>query len=310
MTVITERNAIKLKAQKVDDLKELIRQNNTVAIAELYKVRAAQLQQLSKKFREDLHIRVIKNNILIRAFQKSQKPSINEMTKCLLGSNILLLTDMNPFKLAILLDKNKTKMKAKAGDIAPNDIMILAGNTGLPPGPAISELHDAGVRTKIDIGSVWIIKDTTVVNKGEIIQPNIASVLSKLGIKPLEIGLTIKAAYDQGAIFTSDQLRPNIDEVKKQLENASIQGFNLAINSIYPTTLTVKIFLQRTYSNARNLAINSNYLASEVIQEIITKAYNSMMSLTLKLAKISNEAVPLELRQTIIERKVEKEAIK
>jgi large subunit ribosomal protein L10 len=62
-------------------------------------------------------------------------------------------------------EKNKTKMTAKAGDVAPNDIIVPAGNTGLPPGPAISELHDVGIRTKIDVGSVWIVNDATVVKK-------------------------------------------------------------------------------------------------------------------------------------------------
>ncbi len=296
MAQVTERKTIRRKAQIVEELDELISEYNTIAIASLHKVRAAQLQQLSQKLRKDVYMRVAKNNLIERTLQKNLKQGIFKLAECIEGSNILLLTNMNPFKLAILLEKNKTRMTAKAGDIAPNDIVIPAGNTGLPPGPAITELHDAGLRTKIDVGSVWIVSDTTVVKKGEVIQLKVASVLSKLGFKPFEIGLTIVAAYDTGIIFTSDQLRPKIDEVMKQLQEASAEAFNLALNSVYPTTITILLALQLASANARNLAINSDYTAPEVAKEIVAKAHSQMISLASKLAEIDENAVPLELR--------------
>ena len=296
MTTLLKRNSVKKKEKIVEDLDGQINKYNTIAIVSLNKVRAIQLQQLSQKFRNEVQMKVVKNNLIERAFQRNQKKNIEKMTEYLEGSNILLLTNTNPFKLAMLLKKNKTQMTAKAGDIAPNDIIIPAGNTGLPPGPAISELHDAGLKTKIDVGSVWIVKDTTIIKKGEVIQPKIASVLSKLGFKPFEVGLEAKAAYDHGLIFTLTQLQPNIEEVKQNLEEASKQAFNLALNSTYPTPLTIMFILQKAYINARSLAINSNYLIPEVAAAIISKAHRHMISLALKLSEISKEAIPLELR--------------
>ena len=123
----------------------------------------------------------------------------------------------------------------------------------------------------------------------------VAVVLSKLGFKPIEVRLIIKASYDHGSIFTSDQLRPKIAEVKKQFEDALVQAFNLAVNSMYPTPVTVKLVLQQAYCNARNLAINSNYATPEVVREIVAKAHSHMMSLAAKIAAINNDAVPPEL---------------
>ncbi|MFH0896655.1 MAG: 50S ribosomal protein L10 [Candidatus Bathyarchaeota archaeon] len=285
MNLVVERESIERKAQIVEELDGVINEYSTIAIVSLHKVRAAQLQQISQKLRKDVHIRVVKNSLIKRTLQKNRKQGIGKLAESLEGSNILLLTNLNPFRLAILLDKNKTRMTAKAGDIAPNDIVIPAGNTGLPPGPAITELHDVGMRTKIDVGSVWIVNDTTIVKKGEVIQPKVASVLSKLGFKPFEIGLTTLAAYDVGLIFTSDQLRPRIDEIMRQIQDASSEAFNLALNSVYPTPITIKLTLQQASFNARNLAVNSNYSAPEVVKEIIAKAYNQMMSVA-KSAKI------------------------
>lgn len=289
MALVVERKTIKRKTQIVKELDELINEYSTITIASLHKVRAPQLQQISQKLRKDVNMRVVKNSLIIRTLQKNRKQGIGKLAECLGGSNILMLTNMNPFRLVILLDKNKTKMTAKAGDIAPNDIVIPAGNTGLPPGPAITELHDVGMRTKIDVGSVWIVNDTTIVKKGDVIQPKVASVLSKLGFKPFEVGLTTLAAYDAGLIFTSEQLQPKIGEVMRQLQDASAEAFNLALNSVYPTPITIKLALQQASFNARNLAVNSNYAAPEVVKEIIAKAYSQMMNVV-KLAKIDMSA--------------------
>lgn len=294
--MVAERGTIKRKARIVEEFDELIDGYNTIAIANLHKVRAAQLQQLSQKFRRDIRMRMAKNTLITRALRKNRKPDIEKLAEHLEGSNILLLTNMNPFKLTLLLEKNKTRMTAKAGDIAPSDIVIPAGNTGLPPGPAISELHEVGIRTRIDMGSVWVVSDTTVVKKGEVIQPKVASALSKLGVKPLEVGIDIIAAYDGGFVFTSEQLQPRIDEVKKSLEDAVTQAFNLAFNSTYPTPETIGMVLRRAYLSARNLAVNSNYTAPEVVMEIISKAHSHMMSLSSRLAAINREAAPPELR--------------
>lgn len=294
MTAVTERATVKRKAQVIEELDKLVNEYDTVAVAHLHKVRAPQLQQLSQKFRKDICMRVAKNTLIVRALANSRRSNINNLTENLKGSNILLFTNMDPFKLAILLNKNKTRMTAKAGDIAPNDIVIPAGNTGLPPGPAISELHDIGARTKIDMGSVWVVEDAVVVKKGEAVQPKVAGVLSKLGVKPLEIGLGIVAAYEKGSVFTSDDLQFKVDDFRKQLEDAVSQAFNLALNAIYPTDLTVKINLQQAHLNARNLAINVNYVSPEVAKEIVAKAHSYAIALAYKLVAINKDAAPPE----------------
>lgn len=289
MALVTERKTIKKKAQIVEELNELFNKYDTIAIADLNKVRAAQLQQLAQKFRKDVKMKVVKNSIVPRVLNKNGRPNVEKLADHLQGSKILLFTNMDPFKLSLLLEKNKTKMTAKAGDIAIEDITIPAGNTGLPPGPAITELHDAGLRTKIDVGSVWVVMDAVVAKKGQPVPLKVASVLSKLGVKPFEIGLTIRAAFNKSFVFTYEQLRPKVTEIKQQFGDAVSEAFNLAYNSLYPTPLTVTIALQQAFSNSRNLAVNSSYEAPEVMQLIIARAQSHALSLASKVPEISKE---------------------
>jgi len=292
---LLERASIIRKAQRVDDLSNLINEYKVVAFASLNKVRAAQLQELAKRFRSEVFMKVSKNILVKRALEQSNKPNIQDLTEHLTGSNTLLFTNMNPFILSLTLEKNKIRTTAKAGDIAPEDIIIPAGNTGLPPGPAISELNDAGIRTRIEAGSVWVIRETTVATKGEEIQPRIASVLSKLDVRPLEVGLRVVAAYEDGFVFSTDQLLPDIEALRIQFADAATHGHNLAMASSYPTSQTIGSLLQLAHLNAHNLAVNATYLTSATITNILAKAYQHMQALTQELAKINKDAVLKEV---------------
>lgn len=292
MTLTLERKALARKATEVDDLVELINKYKVFGIASLYKVRSRQLQELSKKFRPDVYMKVSKSGLIKRALKKSERFKIDILLNYLTGSDILIFTNLNPFKLTLLFDQSKIRMTAKAGDIALDDIMIPAGNTGMPPGPAISELHEAGIRTRIDSGSVWVLQDTVVAKKGEAISAKVASVLSKLGVKPLEVGLKMLAAYDNELILTSDQLVLDLDGTRAEIEEAVGIAKNLAVNIFYPTTETIRLILQNTHSRAKNVAIKANYATPEVIGELIGKAGTNMMSLVATLAKINKDVIP------------------
>src|SRR5438132_1564182 len=104
---------------------------------------------------------VAKNNLLRKSVELSDHKDgkLGEFVKDLTGSNILLFSELNPYALIILLDKSKVRVPAKAGDIATGEIMIPAGNTGLPPGPVISEFGEIRVKTKIEGGSIWVATD-------------------------------------------------------------------------------------------------------------------------------------------------------
>ena len=295
MAQVLERASIKRKAQRVENLSNLINEYNVVAFASLNKVRAAQLQELAKRFRSEIFMKVSKNILVKRALEQSDKPNIQDLTEHLEGSNTLLFTNMNPFTLSLTLEKNKIKATAKAGDIAPEDIIIPAGNTGLPPGPAISELNDAGIRTRIEAGSVWVIRETTVASKGDAIQPNVASVLSKLDVRPLEVGLRVVAAYEDGLVFSTNQLLPDVESLRIQFADASTHAYNLAMASSYPTSQTIGSLLQLAHLNARNLAINTIFLTSDTTIDILAKAYQQMQALSQELAKINKDAAPKEV---------------
>lgn len=285
------RQIVVQKAAEVEEVKKLLHQHKVLGVANLQKVRAAQLQEVKKKLKDMASIHVIKNTLMKRAVAESQdKPGFEKVQSLLDGPNIFLFTDLNPFKLSLLLEKGKVKTTAKSGDVASMDVVVPAGNTGLPPGPIISQLGSVGLPTRIEAGSVWVSKDTLVAKKGDLIDARLASVLSKLNIKPVEVGLILKAVYEDGLIISEDQLHLDVDGFKKSLAEAQFDALNLSLNSGYPTNENIQLLLQAAYRKAFSLALNAGVLTKETIGDLLRKANAEGLSLSSKLPKMEEKA--------------------
>ena len=205
------------KQTEIESIKELLSEYKSIGIADLQKVRAAQLQELKKNLFGKVYMKVMKNTLIKLAIEDMNKAELKSLEQYLEGSNLYLFTNINPFKLSLLLEKGRVKTTAKSGDISALDVVIPAGNTGQPPGPIISQLNAVGLPTRIESGSVWVSKDTLVVRKGEEINERLASVLSKLGVKAVEAGLSMRVAYDEGLIISQQQLKIDINGTKNNI---------------------------------------------------------------------------------------------
>jgi len=279
-----QRQILQVKAKKVDETVKTIQNHKIIALASLHKVRARQLQVLRKKLQDDVYIKVIKNSLMKRAIKKCKnRPNLDKLKESLQGSTIYLFINLNPFNLILLLDKSKIKTTAKTGDTAAFDVIVPAGNTGQPPGPIISQLAAVGLKTRIESGSVWITKDTLVVEKDETISERLAPILSKLGIKPVEAGLVLTTAYDNGVIYAGEQLHLDLDATKKTIETAYRSSFYLSVNIVYPTPRNITFLLKKAYRDAYRLGLNQNIPTKETIVEILRNAYLQMVGLKTRL---------------------------
>jgi large subunit ribosomal protein L10 len=242
------------------------------------------MQEFKKNLADQVLMRVIKNSLVKLAIENcKEKPGLNKLEEHLKGSNVYVFTNLNPFKLALILEKGKVKTTAKSGDIAAFDVVVPAGNTGQPPGPIISQLNAVGLPTRIESGSVWINKDTLVVRKGEVINERLASMLSKLGIKPVESGLAMSYVFDEGLVITQDQLKLNIDEIKQDIERAYADSFALSLTIAYPTKENIIPLLQLGHREAYTLSINAVIPTKETIADLVRKAHAEMESLSRSL---------------------------
>jgi len=289
------QQVLQQKVKKVEEITHLIKQHKVIGIASLQKVRASQLQEFKKNLADIVYMRVIKNTLMKTAVENcKEKVDPEKLAGYLTGSNVYLFTNLNPFKLALLLEKGKVKTTAKAGDIAAFDVIVPAGNTGQAPGPIISQLNAVGLPTRIEAGSVWINKDTLVVRKGEAISERLAAVLSKLGIKPVEAGLSMKIAYDEGLIITQEQLQIDVNETKEGIGKAYADVFMLALSIAYPTPENMGMLMQIAHKEAYALAFNAGVPTKETVADLVRKAHMQMLSLSSRLPTLEGKTTPEE----------------
>lgn len=277
------------KTGEVEEIKELLKEYKSIGVASLQKVRAPQLQQLKKNL-DKVYLRVLKNTLTKIAIENMGETGLKKLEKYLEGSNVFLFTNLNPFKLALLLERGKVKTTAKSGDIAAFDVVIPAGNTGQAPGPIISQLNAAGLPTRIESGSVWVSKDTLVVRKGETINERLAAVLSKLGIKAVEAGLSMRAVFDEGLVIVGDQLKLDVKGTRKSLEQSHGEAFALSLSIAYPTTENIIVLLQTAHQKASALSLNAAVPTKETIADLLRKAHTEMLSLNNTIEKAKPEA--------------------
>jgi large subunit ribosomal protein L10 len=268
-----QRKTHSKKASAVKDLEALFQKYPIFSIADLKGLKASQLQVLKKKFKGDLEIHVAKNRLVKRAIENLAKKYVkaDEIKKYLSGPNAFVFSNKNPFSLYLMFEKNKVESAASPGDIAPNDIVISAGNTGLQPGPILSKFGAAKIPTKIQDGSVWIAKDMIAVKKGDAISADMADLLGKLGLKPIMVGLKLRMAYDSGVI-PGDVLCINLDEYKANMKVAVQYAVNLSVNAVYTTKETAPLLIAKAYAQARSLAVKSGMPVPEVIGEVLSMA--------------------------------------
>jgi large subunit ribosomal protein L10 len=139
--------------------------------------------------------------------------------------------------------------------------------------------------TRIESGSVWVSKDTLVVRKGEEINERLAGVLSKLGIKAVELGISMRAVLDEGLMIGGDRLKIDVEETRKSLEQSNGEAFALSLSIVYPTSENIRALLQSAHQKAIALSVGAAVPTKDTIGDLIRKANAEMTSLNSAVEK-------------------------
>lgn len=267
------------KIELVQQLTDLINSHSVIAVVDFESLPAQQLQTMKAKLRaQNVTVVMARKRLLARALQESKQEKIAEMVEHLRGMPALLFANGNPFAVYATLQKSKSAAPARAGAIAPKDIVVPAGPTSFAPGPIISELAAVGVKTKVDGGKLAITDDFTVAKEGDEISQKLSEMLKRLDIKPMEIGLNLVAAWEGGFIFKAKDLRVDEEEYMDRFVTAIQYATNLSVEAVYPTTENAELLVQKAFRDAKGLAIEASVLSPEVITDIIARAHRAAQS--------------------------------
>ena len=153
---------------------------------------------------------------------------------------------------------NKVAAPARAGAVAPNNVLVPAGNTGMEPGKT-SFFQALGIPTKIARGTIEIVNDVQVVNAGARVGQSEATLLNMLNISPFSYGMAVVQVYDNGAVFPSSILdieeKTLIDQFMSGIK--TVAAISLAIG--FPTVASVAHSLVNSYKNLLAVSLATEY---------------------------------------------------
>lgn len=168
------------------------------------------------------------------------------------------------------LMESKVRAPARAGAIAPLEVVIPAQNTGLGP-EKTSFFQALSIPTKISKGTIEIINDVPILKPGDKVGASEATLLNMLNISPFSYGLQIEQVYDSGSIFSPDilDIKPEDLRAKFQAGVANLAAVSLEIG--YPTLASVPHSLANGFRNLLALAAVTDveFKEAETIKEFI-----------------------------------------
>jgi large subunit ribosomal protein L10 len=261
------------KKQSVVEIKQLVEKYPVIGILDLFKMPSRQLQSIRKGIRGEVLMKMCKKRVISLALKdikgKGDIEKLNEFTP---REPALIFSEMSPFKVFKTLKKSKSRGYAKTNDIASDEIVITAGPTALPAGPAIGELQRLKIPAIIKEGKIHVREDFVVAKKGEVINYQLANVLKKLDIQPVEIGIDVLGLWENGIVYKKDVL--DVDEIVyiEKIKNAHNYALNLCVNTCYLNKESIRIIIQKAYQHGRNLGINANILDKGIIEGLVEKA--------------------------------------
>ena len=309
------------KKEEVKELIEIINKYDVVGIVDLMNIPAKQLQEMRKNLKNDAVIRMAKKNLIDLALEdcNADKTNVVDLSEHMNGQVALIATEMNPFKLYKILEKSKTSAPAKAGAIAPDDIVVPEGDTGLTNLAFMGELGQVGIPARPQDGKIFIQKETVVVNAGEEVSKQMAATLARLDINPMEVGMDLKAVYEEGSIYTSDVLAIDEEQTLADVQNAFKNAFNLSVNAAIPPSETTSTIITLAYTRAVNVGVEAAIMTSETSEPIIGLAQAKMLALASEVSgvegalssdlieKLSSAAVAAPEEEVVEEEVVEEE---
>ncbi|KAF2218085.1 hypothetical protein CERZMDRAFT_55429 [Cercospora zeae-maydis SCOH1-5] len=248
------------KAGYFDKLKGLLEEYKSIFIVQVDNVSSQQMHEIRQALRGEGVVLMGKNTMVRRALKTfmGDFPEYERLLPHVKGNVGFIFTngDLKATRDKILA--NRVAAPARAGAVAPADVYVPAGNTGMEPGKT-SFFQALGVPTKIARGTIEITADVKVAEAGSKVGASEATLLNMLNISPFTYGMSVAQIYDQGQTFAASVLDIEESQLLKAFSSAiaTVSSISLALN--YPTLPSVMHSLVNAYKNAISIAIETDY---------------------------------------------------
>jgi len=262
------------KAVYFDKLKGLLDEYKSIFIVSVDNVSSQQMHEIRQSLRGEAVVLMGKNTMVRRALKGfiNENPEYERLLPHVKGNVGFIFTngDLKATRDKILA--NRVAAPARAGAVAPGDVYVPAGNTGMEPGKT-SFFQALGVPTKIARGTIEITTDLKLVEAGAKVGASEATLLNMLNISPFTYGMKVQQVYEEGQSFSPDVLDIEESQLLKALSSAITTITTICLAANYPTLPSVIHSLINGYKKVISVALEVDY-SWEAIDELKDRIAN------------------------------------
>ncbi|KAG5982483.1 hypothetical protein E4U55_001854 [Claviceps digitariae] len=255
------------KAGYFDKLKGLLEEYRSVFVVAIDNVSSQQMHEIRHSLRKEGVVLMGKNTMVRRALKTfiADTPEYERLLPFVKGNVGFVFTNGDLKEIRDKLLSNRVAAPARAGAVAPVDVWVPAGNTGMEPGKT-SFFQALGVPTKIARGTIEITTDLKLVEAKAKVGPSEATLLNMLNISPFTYGLGVEQVYDQGQAFPPEILDIGDEQLLGALSSAitTVATISLAIN--FPTLPSVMHSVVNSYKKVLAVAVETDFSWPEIEQ--------------------------------------------
>ncbi|KAF3484182.1 ribosomal protein P0 [Arthroderma uncinatum] len=262
------------KAAYFDKLKALLEEYHSIFIVNVDNVSSQQMHEIRLALRGEGVVLMGKNTMVRRALKGfiGDNPEYERLLPFVKGNVGFIFTNEDLKMVREKILSNRVAAPARAGAIAPVDVFIPAGNTGMEPGKT-SFFQALGVPTKIARGTIEITSELRLVEATTKVGPSEATLLNMLNISPFTYGMSVAQIYDNGQTFDSSVLDIEEDHLLSVFQSAinTIACVSLAAN--FPTMPSVIHSIVNTYKKCLAIGVETDY-SWEAIEQLKDRIAN------------------------------------
>lgn len=253
------------KAAYFDKLKLLLETYKSIFIVTVDNVSSQQMHEIRVSLRGEAVVLMGKNTMVRRAIRTliGDNPEYERLLPFVKGNVGFVFTNSDLKDIRDKILANRVAAPARAGALAPVDVWVPAGNTGMEPGKT-SFFQALGIPTKIARGTIEITSDIKLIETNSKVGASEATLLNLLNISPFTYGMGVAQIYDQGQVFAPSVLDIEEKDLLDRFFSAikTIASVSLALN--YPTLVSVMHSLVNGYKNVLAVAIETEYDWEEI----------------------------------------------
>ncbi|KAM3356874.1 60S acidic ribosomal protein P0-like [Capsicum galapagoense] len=242
---------------------------NQILIVNADNVGSTQMQNIRKGLRGESVVLMGKNTMMKRSVRIHAEKTGNEgflsLIPLLVGNVGLIFTKGDLKEIKEEVAKYKVGAPARVGLVAPIDVIVPPGSTGLDPSQT-SFFQVLNIPTKINRGTVEIVTPVELIKKGDKVGSSEAALLSKLGIRPFSYGLVVVSVYDNGSVFSPEVLDLTEDDLVEKFYSGVSMVTTLSLAISYPTIAAASHMFVNGYKNVLGVAVETEYTYSQAEQ--------------------------------------------